>query len=298
MEISDLRYFHHVALSRSFARAAERCHISRSAVSKAVRRLEDELGTTLLERTTRTVVVTEAGRILQRHCEDLFDGLEAMRREMEHVTDTATGQVRIGAMEVFLIFALPTAIIQLMEQHPGVDVRMFAMTPEQMQTELLDGRIDAGLVVGGRESRGLRYQRLGTTRTTLVSSPGSAAKRVANQPLPLVSLEYFDAEAHPMAAPTPPGTRSGPVVDTLCAATQLIVDGPFAGYLPELAIHCQLNHDELVPAIPDGADHGLELELGALTTAGAPRLATVTLLESLQSVIAEAAVRACGRTIG
>ena len=301
MEITDLRYFHRVAVTRSFARAAELAHISQSAVSKAVRRLEEELQTPLFERTTRRVVVTEAGRILQRHCEGIFEDLESLRREIESVTDTATGVLWIGAMEVFSIFALPNAVIALLGRHPGLHVRCVTMTPGEMQDELLHGRIDVGLIVGDAPTRQLRYHALGSTGASLVCNPRSP---LAQSPAPeadacaetaFVSLEYFRSDAHPMSAACviPDHGRPGPTVDTLSAATQLILDGPFAGYLPELAIHCQLNHGELVRLPTVGPTR--ELMLGALTPKAPPRLATVTLLECLQTIVAEAAIRSCGR---
>ncbi len=301
MEITDLRYFHHVAVTRSFARAAELACISQSAVSKAVRRLEEELQTPLFERTTRRVVVTEAGRILHRHCEALFEDLESLRREIESVTDTATGVLWIGAMEVFSIFALPNAVIALLARHPGMQVRCVTMTPDEMQDELLHGRIDVGLIVGDAPNAQLRYHALGSTGASLVCNPQSP---LAQSPVPdaatraetaFVSLAYFRSGAHPMG-PTcviPDYGRPGPTVDSLSAATQFILDGPFAGYLPELAIHCQLNHGELIRVPTAGPQR--ELRLGALTAQSPPRLATVTLLECLQTIIAEAAIRSCGR---
>jgi DNA-binding transcriptional LysR family regulator len=303
LEITDLKYFHHVASSRSFARAAERAHISPSAVSKAVRRLEDELGVTLLERTTRQVAVTEAGRILERHCAVLFGELEVMRTEIENLTDTATGPLRIGAMEVFSVFALPNAVIELCKRHPGVEARCYVMTPDEMKAGLLDGRIDVGLLVGGGPQKHLRYHLLGTTAASLVCgerNPLAKAGRLAPGQWPrspFVALQYFGSEEHPLAhvCSVPDGAARGPVVDTLATAIELILDGPFVGTVPELAIHCQLNHGELVrlpsPLPPK------DLTLGALTPEAAPRLSAVTLLEFLQTIIAEAAVRACGRPL-
>ncbi|MFT5434019.1 MAG: DNA-binding transcriptional LysR family regulator [Myxococcota bacterium] len=302
MEITDLRYFHHVAATRSFARAAERAHISRSAVSKAVRRLEEELQTALFERTTRQVIVTEAGRILERHCVGLFEDLEAMRREIESATEAATGVLRIGAMEVFSIFALPNAVIELINRHPGIEARCFSMTPTQIEAELLDGRIDVGVVVGGGPTKHLRYHPLGTTTASLVCRPNSPLAQSGGLDVevraqtPFVAFDYFGSETHPMAqvCAAPAGAKSGPTVDTLSAATQLILDGPFVGFLPELAIHCQLNHRELIRVAAPGPEK--ELILGALTPDSPPRLATIGLLEGLQTIIAEAAVRSCGRS--
>ncbi len=300
MEITDLRYFHAVAVTRSFARAAERVHISRSAVSKALRRLEDELQTPLLERTTREVTVTEAGRIVQRHCEGLFEGLETLRSEIEGLTDTATGTLTVGATEVFSIFALPSAVVELVARRPGIDVRCFTLTPEQMRVELLNGRLDVGLVVGDVAGKPFRHHALGTTETSLVCNPRSpllaAPYERAITETSFVTLDCLATETHPLgrACAPPQGGRPGPTVDTLCAATQLILDGPFAGLLPELAVHCQLNHGELIRVpTPDSRE---PLTLGALTPKGPPRLAALTLLQCLQAIIAEAAIRACGRS--
>ena len=72
MELTDLRYFFNVATTRSFSKGAKLSFVSPPTISKAIKRLEDELKAQLLVRTTRSVNLTDRGQILMEHCRKLF----------------------------------------------------------------------------------------------------------------------------------------------------------------------------------------------------------------------------------
>src|SRR5687767_12991529 len=106
MELADLRYFVAVATAQSFVGGARRVHVTPPAVSKAVRKLEDELGVSLFVRTTRRVELTGAGAALLERARPLLAGVEALR-DLEAPAAAPRGELRIGAMEVFSIYLLP-----------------------------------------------------------------------------------------------------------------------------------------------------------------------------------------------
>lgn len=165
-ELSELRYFRNVATTLSFARGAAVSHISPPAISKAVKKLEETLGVALFHRTTRSVVLTEAGQTLLTYTDKLLADLDDCLAELSGMGDGVPGKLRIGAMEVFISFALPHALTQLVQQYPGLEPLTYMMSPEQMERHLLEGSLDLGLCVGGANTEHVASH-------ALVTSPGS-----------------------------------------------------------------------------------------------------------------------------
>src|SRR5688572_1567273 len=110
MELTDLRYFVHVATLKSFGAGAKRAHISPSAITKAVQRLESELGVSVFERTTRRVALTTAGERLLEHGREIISRVDAIPRELGESRGEVGGDLRVAAMEVFSINLLPAAL--------------------------------------------------------------------------------------------------------------------------------------------------------------------------------------------
>ena len=103
MELRHLRYFVAVAEELHFRRAAERLHIAQPAVSEQVRKLEEELGVRLLNRTQRRVELTDAGAALLREARRVLEQAEVARQAARTARDRATTCLRIGES------ALPTS---------------------------------------------------------------------------------------------------------------------------------------------------------------------------------------------
>src|SRR6266700_6181921 len=99
MELRQLVYFEAVARHGGFSRAAEQLRIAQPAVSAQVRRLEAELGTPLLERTTRRVALTYAGELFLTRTRAVLGQLEAARGELDELASVMRGRLRIGATQ-------------------------------------------------------------------------------------------------------------------------------------------------------------------------------------------------------
>src|SRR5690348_7782235 len=108
MELRQLNHFRAVAEERSFSKAARRVNIVQSGLSASIRSLEQELGLTLLVRTTRRVDLTEAGRAFLIEVRRVHDALQGARAVVESVKGMVRGTVHIGTMQrLSPLFDLP-----------------------------------------------------------------------------------------------------------------------------------------------------------------------------------------------
>src|SRR6202142_4763468 len=99
MDLAALRIFLAVAEERSFSRAAAKVHRTQPAVSQAVRRLEDDLGEQLFDRSSKTGTLTDAGKVLQNYGQRLVRLAEEAESAMRELRDLRRGRVLIGANE-------------------------------------------------------------------------------------------------------------------------------------------------------------------------------------------------------
>ncbi|MHC5192264.1 LysR family transcriptional regulator [Pseudomonas frederiksbergensis] len=113
-----LRAFVAIKDTGSFTRAAERLHLSQSAISHQIRRLEEQAGTTLLVRTTRRLTLTEDGEDFLRHAEQILKAQDALSRRFE--ASSVSGAVRFGVPENFIGEGLPPLLSRFARQFPAV----------------------------------------------------------------------------------------------------------------------------------------------------------------------------------
>src|SRR5437588_12912820 len=98
MDLRQLRYLVALAEERHFTRAAGREHIAQPALSQQIRRLEDEVGLPLVDRTTRQVAITHAGRELVARARRILSEVEAAEAELQRVRGIEAGRVVVGTM--------------------------------------------------------------------------------------------------------------------------------------------------------------------------------------------------------
>ena len=173
MELRQLAYFDAVARHGSFTKAAQRLHVAQPAVSAQIRRLEAELGTTLLERTTRRVALTHAGELFLARARHVLAELDAARADLGELSAVLRGRVRIGATQVVGSLDLPAALAQFRRRYSGVSLALHS----GLIAKLL-GLLDAGdvdLLVGPVHddlSAALHARPLVAEDLVLVTAPG------------------------------------------------------------------------------------------------------------------------------
>jgi len=145
MELSQLRTFRVVAETLNFTRAAERLHLTQSAVSHQIKALEKELGEPLFIRTKRGVKVSQVGKVALDHADRILDEAEAMREHVSGLEHTAIGRVRAAAATQAFVHLFAPLFESFMRKHPRIELSFrTTVSTDQTVTDILDGAADVG----------------------------------------------------------------------------------------------------------------------------------------------------------
>jgi LysR family transcriptional activator of glutamate synthase operon len=176
MDLRQLRYLVALAEELNFTRAAANEHIAQPALSQQIRRLEDELGLALVERTTRRVSLTEAGQLLVVRARRILAELEAAAAELAAVRGVDIGHVTIGAMHTMGPVDLSLALATFHDRHPHVGLSVREAASEEMAEMLRIDELDlAFLSVTERvESHGLGLHQLLSEELVVLLPPDHA----------------------------------------------------------------------------------------------------------------------------
>ena len=146
MDLRQLRCFLAVAETLHFGKAAQQLDMLPASLGRQIKLLEESLGTRLLSRTTRAVLLTEAGSTLLDPARDLVgraDHLESMFREQEREKST---NLRIGAIDSAASGLFPQLLPKFREAHPEIDVQLLEQKTIRLLPRLLSGRLDVAIV--------------------------------------------------------------------------------------------------------------------------------------------------------
>jgi DNA-binding transcriptional LysR family regulator len=147
LDVRRLRVLCEVARAGSLAGAAEALNYSASAVSQQIATLEREVGMALVERRSRGIILTEAGRTLVEHAEAVFNRLEAAEEALAEIASGRGGLLRIAAFPTVAGTVLPKAAAAFRVAHPGVRLKVTEAGPATSVTLLRDGRLDLALTL-------------------------------------------------------------------------------------------------------------------------------------------------------
>jgi DNA-binding transcriptional LysR family regulator len=172
MELRALRYFEAVARHRHFTRAADELHVAQSALSHQVRRLERELGTELLHRTTRSVEPTEAGVVVAARARVILDEARALVEEVDELRGLARGRVTVGALLFGGDLDIPALLAAFTSAFPQIEVGLREGTVQRMVDGLKDGSIDLAFVLESEPVDEFERIALSSEDLAVVMSPG------------------------------------------------------------------------------------------------------------------------------
>jgi DNA-binding transcriptional LysR family regulator len=222
MDLRRLRYFVAVAEERHFGRAAERLHIAQPPLSQQIQRLEAEIGSPLLYRTTRSVELAPAGAVLLERAREILAAVDAAAEDARRAARGEYGRLAIGFTGSATYALLPALAGALRETLPGVmlDLRGELLTPAQVQW-LLDGTLDLGLLRPPVHERELSVEVL--RREPLICVLSGAHPLAVND---TVSLEQLSQEPF-VTYPSHFRSVLHDAVEDACAA---------AGFRPRVAI--------------------------------------------------------------
>ncbi|MEZ6875074.1 LysR family transcriptional regulator [Enterobacter sp. KBR-315C3_2022] len=145
--LRQLRVFVTVAHARSFSRAGEIIGLSQSAVSHSVKELENQTGVKLLDRTTREVVLTEAGHQLASRLERLLDELHTTLRDVGRLGQQLSGTVRVAASQTISAHLIPQCIAESNHRFPEIDFVLHDRPQQWVLESIRQGDVDFGIVI-------------------------------------------------------------------------------------------------------------------------------------------------------
>jgi DNA-binding transcriptional LysR family regulator len=144
LELRHLRYFVAVARERNFTRAAEKLHIAQPPLSRQMQQLEEELGLVLIERGSRPLRLSEAGRIVYEQALQVLERIDEMHAFVGQLHETNRDRFSIGFVGSTLYGKLPEVIRSYRAARPGVEITLLELTTFEQIAALKEGRIDVG----------------------------------------------------------------------------------------------------------------------------------------------------------
>lgn len=262
-----------VAQAGSFKAAAEKMHLTGSAISKSIARLESRLGARLFERTTRRLALTDAGTAFYRTCTGVLADLEEAELALQAELSEPRGRVRIDLPGAFGRARVLPIILRWLEEHPGLIPHI---TFSEGFIEPFQEGVEVAVRIGGADiwpdSVGYRY--LGREWHVLCAAPAYLARR--GTPLTerdldahqCIAFGWVDGNVSPWSfAADPDGaTQRRPVPARLVlgngeALLMAAVAGNGIAQLPSWLIQQQLADGTLVEVLPHLASEGLPIHL-------------------------------------
>ena len=171
MEMAQLEYFSKVVEEKSFSKAADKVFRTQPAVSIAIRRLEEEIGLPLLDRTQKMPVLTEAGQVVYDYAQRILALREQIGQAITEMQSLKKGRVRVGANESTTLYLLPELILTFRERHPEVKVEIFRHVSSHLPREVLERNVDFALMASEPEDRDIEAFPLLKDELALIMSP-------------------------------------------------------------------------------------------------------------------------------
>lgn len=186
-ELRHLRYLLAVAEHANFTRAAEALHISQPTLSQQIKQLERALRVQLLDRTGRTVRLTDAGEAYLHYARRALLDLAAAERAVLDVQDLARGSLRLAVTPTFTAYLVGPLVSAFHARHPGIAVELREMTQDHIEAALLADDLDLGIAFSGRHLPGIAATALFTEALSLVVGSSHPHRR-RTRPLPVDEL--------------------------------------------------------------------------------------------------------------
>ena len=259
MLLRQLEYFVAVAEEASFTRAASRVHVAQPGVSAQVRRLESELGQQLLDRSGRSVRLTEVGSAVLPFARAALDAVANARLTVDDLAGLVRGQVTVGMVSGCALPVLAELLAGFHDRHPGVAIALVEDNSDRLVDRLRDGRLDLALIgLAEQTPADIDSVVLVDEELVAVVAPGhplaDAGARAGAitirqlRDLPLVSL--------------PRGTGVRAALDAACAA---------AGFTPRIVFEASA-----LPMVVELADRGLGLAVVPASIPNGPGILRLT----------------------
>ncbi|WP_438294201.1 transcriptional regulator CynR [Streptomyces sp. HUAS TT7] len=253
-ELRHLRYLLAVAEQGNFTRAAEELRISQPTLSQQVKQLERTVGVQLLDRTGRSVRLTDAGETYAHYARRALRDLAAAERAVLDIADLSRGSLRLAVTPTFTAYLVGPLVAELHTRHPKIALDVRELAQDRIEAGLLADELDLGIAFDGPHLPGIEATALFTeTLGLVVGAPASegalTVRELADRQLALLSGD-FATRGHIDAylgrhRVTP---RIAVEANSIQALTEIVRRTPLATVLPDAVTH---DHPHLAPVALD-----------------------------------------------
>ena len=261
--LKDIPVFVASVEAESFAQAAVRLHLSRSAVGKSIARLEERLGVRLFHRTTRSQRLTDNGALFYERCLRALEEIRGAESQLETGKHQVSGRLRVAMPVLFGRQCIAPLLIELAQEHPGLELEMsFSDRIVDLVEEGFDMAVRNGTLA---DSAVLVARRLGVHRMVLCAAPDYLIKN--GQPQSVDDLRQYTAINYTRAGRVLPwqlmdydGTsrtfipRSSLNMDDLQAICDAALAGHGLAWLPCWMVIKEIQQGDLVPLLKQAPD--------------------------------------------
>lgn len=254
MDISQLEVFLAVAREGGFSRAADKLYRTQSAVSQAVRKLEQDIGEPLFDRSSRDGLLTDAGRVLQEYAERLLNLRENAREALAELRELQKGKLVVGANEFTALYLL-RVLGEFRKLHPAIRIVVLRSLGSQLPDDVRRHKSEFGVLTYDARDAELASVVVYSDELIFVVPPNHPLARESK-----VSIRQLGAEsfvAHIVSSPyrekviqafekhrTP--LHMGVELPTLQAIKRFVAMGNGVAFLPEISVEDEIARGELV----------------------------------------------------
>ena len=254
MDLAQLEVFLAVARERRFSRAAQKLYRTQSAISQSIRKLEDEVGESLFDRSSRDCLLTDAGRVLQEYAERLLNLRSDAQVALAELKELQKGKLVISANEFTALYLLPL-LAEFRRLHPMVKVTVNRSLGSHIPDDVLRHNSELGVLTYDPQDPQLRSTVVYLDELIFVVPPSHPLAKQKQ-----VSIRQLGAEsfvAHNVPSPyrekvlqafkrhkTP--LHMGVELPTLQAIKLFVAMGNGVALVPELSVEQELERGELV----------------------------------------------------
>ncbi|MDY4299286.1 transcriptional regulator CynR [Pseudomonas salmasensis] len=256
MLLRHIRYLLAVAEHRNFTRAAEALHVSQPTLSQQIKQLEENLGAPLLDRSGRSISLTDAGQAFVRYARLALQDLQAGTRAIHDVQDLRRGHLRLAMTPTFTAYLIGPLLARFNALYPGITLSVEELTQDRIEAALGEDLLDIGIGFTGEHGVEIDCEALFVEELSLVvsaSHPARTQPAWLEQPLVLLNTgfatrRYIDDYCHRQGVKPQIAMEA----NSISAIIEIVRSTPLATILPRALAEAQAGLRAVViePALP------------------------------------------------
>lgn len=253
--VTDLLIFLWVADHASFTKAARQLGLSKAHVSQAVSRLETHFSTRLMERSTRSLTLTESGTLLLKHARLVNENIENTKSAISQASGELSGLLRIAAPVTMARTFLGPHLHEFLSQHPAIRI---AVEITSREIDLFEESIDIQFKVGNPKQQSVVAVELGRSNAILCAASTFLKQPIRKpadlKPLPFVALQIPGDRGELVLTKEKTEYRFEPLAKVICndpgTAAELIISGAGIGIVPDFLARDHIKSGKLIELLP------------------------------------------------